>query len=615
MQGYFKRLLAVILAGVAVTLLMWLVNSGRLNRDTGVSTDSIHVLEQAENTLSEEEIRNIRKKVLILRTEDDISEKLSGNLQKVCDWMKLDNEAVDVSRKDSVSYMEYDIIIIATMDVEDGIGKDLERIMDYVAGGGRLFWAVMPEEIGSSFLSVYRQLGISDLGSFTTIEGISFRDELLPGSRNLSFAGEEFSDSAIALRVDDNCRIYVEAADSGLPVVWTKDYGAGRLVFYNAAASRGDYLTGMLGGCIASLYDQFMYPVINAKVIFIDDFPSPQYNSDSDVIKQEYNRTVKEFYRDIWWPDMQSAAKKYHLSYTGLFMATYNDIVNPENFEYSKDNMEQYFGDSLVKNGYEMGAHGYNHQSLTLAGGTPKELHYVPWDSQEDMAASIRKLAEITKEMFPGVTLMSYVPPSNYLSAEGRAAVAEALPALKVISGVYTSEGSEGEVYVQSFGIAEDGIAEFPRLTSGMLKSDYEDFITINGCGLYGVYSHFIHPDDILDPDRSLGQTWQQMLDIFCERVNMVNKRYEGLRPLTASDAADALKIADAAEVSLEISEDRIEGICYNYYGEVTFFLRSEKRPLAASDGCKITPLTNLYNTDYYSVTISEPAFTIKLGG
>lgn len=615
MDGYFKRLLAVILAGVAITLLMWMVNSGRLNRGVSVSAGSIHLLEEAENALSGEELRTIRKKVLILRTEDEISEKLSGNLQKVCDWMNLDHETIDVSRKDSVSYKGYDILVIATMDVENGLGTDLERVMDYVEDGGRLFWAIMPEEIGSSFLSVYRQLGITDVGNFTTINGISFRGELLPGSRNLSFAGEEFSDSAIALRLDESCRLYVEAEETGLPVVWSRDYGEGRLIFYNATASRGDYLTGMLGGCIAALYDEFMYPVINAKVIFIDDFPSPQYNSDSDVIKREYNRTVKEFYRDIWWPDMQSAAKRYDLSYTGLFMATYNDIVDPENFVYTKDSMEQYFGDSLVKNGYEMGAHGYNHQSLTLAGGTPKELNYVPWDSKEDMAASIRRLAEITKEMFPGVSLTSYVPPSNYLSAEGRAAVAEALPDLKVISGVYTSEGSEGDVYVQSFGIAEDGIAEFPRFTSGMLKSDYEDFITVNGCGLYGVYSHFIHPDDILDPERSLGQTWQQMLDIFCERVNMVNQRYEGLKALTASDASDALKIAEAVEVALTVSEDRIEGICYNYYGETTFFLKSEKRPMAASDGCKIAPVTNLYDTDYYSVTVSEPVFTITLGG
>ena len=54
-----------------------------------------------------------------------------------------------------------------------------------------------------------------------------------------------------------------------------------------------------------------MYPVINASCIFIDDFPSPQYENTSDVTKKEYNRTVKEFYRDIWWPDMQKVANRY----------------------------------------------------------------------------------------------------------------------------------------------------------------------------------------------------------------------------------------------------------------------------------------------------------------
>lgn len=614
MQGYYRRILIFVLVGAAISALMWGVNSGILNRDASVSAGNLHLLETPENILPEGKASDYRKKVLILKTGDRISEKLSRNLERVCRWMKMDSEALDASRKDSVSYTDYDIVIIATMEVEKGLGNDLERIMRYVEAGGRLFWAIMPEEVDSAFTSVYRQLGIIDMGDYATVNGIRFRDELLPGSRGLEFSGEEFIDSALAIQIEESCRVYVEATESKIPIIWSKEYGEGRLVFYNATASEGDYLTGMSGGCIAALYDEFMYPSMNAKLIFIDDFPSPQYNSDSNVIKAEYNRTVREFYRDIWWPDMQSAARRYNLSYTGLFIATYNDIVDPAGFTHEKDTMEQYFGDSLVKNGFEMGAHGYNHQSLTLEGGTPDDLGYVPWESRENMAASIKRLAQIAKNMFPAVTLRTYVPPSNYLSAEGRAAVVEALPELKVISGVYTTEGSEGDVYVQEFGMAEDGIAEIPRITSGMLKSGYEEFMAINGCGLYGVFSHFIHPDDILDPDRSEGQTWQELLDNFSGKLELINGRYKELRALTASEAADAMKIIDALELELLVSGDSMEGTCYNFYGETSFFLKSERKPMAASAGCSIVPVTELYDTDYYFVTISVPSFTITLG-
>lgn len=614
MEGYFNKLLIFIFAGVAIVMLMWTVNSGTLVGVKNTVRNEIEVYDEPLNRADEIVVQADRKDVLILSSVgDSVSDKLSKNILRVCNQLKLNGTVMDVSRKDTVSYMGYDIVVIATTDINGGFGNDIARVVNYVENGGRLFWAIMPEETGGAFNSVRNALGITDIGGYSHITGLSFRDELIAGSKGLSFEGEEFGDSSISVRLEEACRIYVEAPEEKQPVVWSSDYGKGRIVFYNATSSAGDYMTGMLGGCFAALYDEFIYPVVNAKVVFIDDFPSPQYNSESNIIKNDYNRTVREFYRDIWWPDMQSAAKKFNLSYTGLFMATYNDIVNPEDFEYSMDSMEQYFGNSLLKNDFEIGAHGYNHQSLTLKGGTPAVLGYTPWNSQEDMAASISELKSIAESLFPGLKLQSYVPPSNYLSPEGRAAVAEALPDLKIISGVYTNEASEGDVYVQDFEIAGDGIAEFPRFTSGMTDSSYEDFVALNGCGLYGVFSHFIHPDDILDKERSNGLTWQELLDNFCRKVNLINERFEGLRPLTASMAADALKISDSIDVKTAVLDDKIIGSCYNLYGEASFFLKSDKKASAASDGCTVTPVTGLYDTDYYLVKVSKPSFAIKL--
>lgn len=92
---------------------------------------------------------------------------------------------------------------------------------------------------------------------------------------------------------------------------------------------------------------------------------------------------------------MQSAAVQYGVGYVGLFIATYDDIVIPEDFLYQEDSTEQYFGNSLLQNGYEMGAHGYNHQSLARAGEVPEDLGYNAWASEEDMAASLTELRDI----------------------------------------------------------------------------------------------------------------------------------------------------------------------------------------------------------------------------
>ena len=51
------------------------------------------------------------------------------NLQKVCKWLKTDCNLLDTSRKDTVSYADYDMVIVATQSVETEIGVDLGFIL------------------------------------------------------------------------------------------------------------------------------------------------------------------------------------------------------------------------------------------------------------------------------------------------------------------------------------------------------------------------------------------------------------------------------------------------------------------------------------------------------
>lgn len=614
MKGYWNRIIIYIAAGIALTGLLWLMQSGNIIPKGAEWNSAVHLLETPCNPLeSEVEIAG-RQKALILYSKGDYeSEKLLENIQKTCTWMKIDTDEVEAKKNDTVSYPSYDIVVIATAYTEEELGNALIELFHYVEAGGKLLWAINPWKLEEGFRSIYRKLGIIEYGEYIEINEYSFAEELIPGSKGLTFSGEEFTDTAMQYRLEDYCKVYLETIEEQIPLIWSTAYGKGKSVFCNMTALSEKFHTGVLCGCILALQEEFLYPVLNAKTVFLDDFPSMQYNSESMVIQEEYNRTVKAFYRDIWWPDMQSVAKRYGLKYTGLFIATYDDIVNPELFFYEKDEMEQYYGNSLRNNGFELGIHGYNHQSLTLSGGTPEELEYKPWANLSDMKASLEFFQDITKELFGNVKLYSYVPPSNYLSKEGRQAVVETFPDLKCISGVYTGVEVQEDVYIQDFELSEDGIAEFPRVTSGMLESDYEDYAMINAAGLYGVFSHFLHPDDILDEERGNGLTWKELLNGFCKKLSLLNERYEKMRALTAAEAADGLKIAYCAEISYEVTETKIYGKIYNYYGDGYFYLKSEKQPYAASEGCTITALNSLYQGDIYLVHIETPEFVITL--
>ena len=580
------------------------ISSVIMNEDP-VSSMSMVELEESES-----------KKILMIYDSEDTSlVSYKDRMLKNLNYMKINSESVDIQDALKKDYRDYESVILMVSNVELNLGKDLYRLLDYVENGGKLLWGITPSETSEDFEEIYKRVGIDSIRTFKEIEGLKFVEDVIPGSSGRQFIDSNaFTDSCLDVKLDRESRIYIESAgkNSGIPIMWQRNLGLGNIVFYNGGGLGGHYYGGVLAGALSILNDDFMYPIINSKVVYIDDFPSPQYDSESDVISNTYNKTVKEFYRDIWWPDMQRVARQYNIAYTGLFISTYNDIVDPEKFEFEDDKMMQYYGNSLLKNNFEIGLHGYNHQSLVSEGYLPDEVGYKPWKSQEDMEKSLRSLKDYSEELFPGCIFYSYVPPSNYLSQQGRDALRNALPDLKVISGLYYDSAQEGEgrAYVQDFETAEDGITEFPRITSGMWRDDSTIFEYLNGIGLHGVFSHFIHPDDILNDERGRGSTWDNLLENYAGILKDIYNTYPDLRALKSRDTSRSVKIFEDLKIKIEYEEDRILGKCNDFYGQAFFYLRTEKTPKAMDDSCTISRIAK---GDYYMITVNDPVFSIKL--
>lgn len=616
MNGYYRKIYLYIAGAIALAVLLVAINGGLFIRGGGqeVAVDSAEPVD----TVSAEEMERSRTTALVLcDPASEESVKLQGNLERVLDWLGIDARFLDAGRKETVSYTDYDLVMVAFSDWEGLIGEDAPRLLRYATDGGRLLLGMLPDDSGGVYQTLSRSMGVTEQGGYLNSEGLRFTGELTPGATSQEFRGEEFSDAVLGVQVDDGCVVYAVAltGEREVPLVWRSDAGEGTVLTFNGTALAGDGWTGVAAGCVTALLGEHLYPVINTKTVFIDDFPSPSYKAQSDMIEEEYHRTVLEFYRDIWWPDMQSAARRYGYGYVGLFMATYDDVVDPEEFSYSPDPAEQYFGNSLLANGFEIGAHGYNHQPLVLAGETPDYLDYNAWSGETSMEASVAELREISAELFPDVRLYTYVPPSNYMDDEGRAAVKEALPDLQVLSGVYTDQGVEGSVYVQDFEVADDGIVEFPRITSGTTDDAYDRFVGLNVGGLYGVYSHFIHPDDILDPERGAGLSWEELYRQYCERLQFMNDCLSSLQPATAVQAAEALRVAVGLDVAYTVENGRVEGSCNGFTGQAWCYFRSDSRPVADNDTCRVEPVSDVAGENWYVVEILEPTFSFALEG
>lgn len=275
---------------------------------------------------------------------------------------------------------------------------------------------------------------------------------------------------------------------------------------------------------------------------------------------------------------MLSNAKKYDLKYTGLVIESYGDQVKgpfkPLPGRKSKDNLIVY-GRELLKAGGELGLHGYNHQSLAPAGYNQDALGYVPWKSEEDMTESMQELRRYVKEVFPDYEFRTYVPPSNILSPEGKAAVKKAFPELKVYASLYNGVAEE-HAYYQDFQKNADGTFEIPRVTSGYIPSDSMKWEGINVLNMMGVFSHFVHPDELFY-EESKDLTWHQMQDGMEDMLKSLNEHYGWLHSATASEAMEALNDYYDMDYRVEKTDNEVHIYCWNYRKPVSFVLRTNR--------------------------------------
>ena len=94
--------------------------------------------------------------------------------------------------------------------------------------------------------------------------------------------------------------------------------------------------------------------------------------------------------------------------------------------------------------------------------------------------------------------------------------------------------------YYQDFTRNADGTYELPRLSSGYSPKKLEMWQDISGMNYLGVFSHFVHPDEIFFKETG-DKGWGELSAGFSQYMAELRARYGWLRALTASEGAAAL--------------------------------------------------------------------------
>ncbi len=505
--------------------------------------------------------------------------------------------------------------LVLTFDNWDVLGEELLTISNWVRKGGGMMNMSTPIP-SAGFQALAGKLGVVSGGdSYTGITGIRVTEGYMigaDGETSYSYVAEGEAPLDISLNaiLASTCEVMVTSEDGSVPIIWKSNYGRGSFVIINETVTE-KYQRGFVTLAYTSLMDAYIYPVINASAYYLDDFPSPVPSGDGTYVKRDYGVSIDSFYSTVWWPKVLNWIEKYGIVYTGVVIEMYSDDVEaPFDRNYESADFIRY-GNMLLKNGGEIGFHGYNHMPLCIEGVDDDQqfADYELWKTKEDAAAALTELKEFCSSLFPKESFKVYVPPSNILSDTGKKVLLETCPDIKVIASTYYEDADEN-AYEQEFEVEESGVIATPRVVSGLELEDYQKLTALSELNFHYVQSHFMHPDDLLDVDRGAEKGWEYLSGKFEEYLDWVYTSAPNIRDVNGSGIGNAVLQYDNLSLQRDFVRDRYEVHIGGFSGEAYFLLRINEGRFVLAEGCEVTPVT-----DYlYEVHATQEDIVIYIG-
>jgi hypothetical protein len=434
----------------------------------------------------------------IIDFENPMSVKYSNHLKKLTNYTKIPYKTINIKTWNANLEIAESTRVLCVLETKKLNDESVKKILKFVSDGGTLFLPFACEDKRFGFMIGMKTN--SEYATDVTSFGIEFTESYIPTLKGIAtrelithfgMSGDNFDKTKI--------KIYATAINNkSYPAILANKIGKGKVVNLNSTFEFEKMDRGILFSAMIMGLEAIPYPIANSNTIFLDDFPAPLYDTKAEPIKSEMNMSIADFVQKAWWPDMKTLAKKYDISYTAIPAFDYNVKTNPpflfsqwDDKKISKNNntepLSSWLMRDCLKNGHELGFHGYNHVSLLKR----------DWKKPEFIVTSLEGVQKKWKVSNFGDLPITYVPPSNYIDQMGINKLTEGLPSLQLICSLYLGETFEGGNREFDFDPYHHNLFDYPRISSGFEVNDASKY-NIQSLYLYtGVWNHFVHPDDV----------------------------------------------------------------------------------------------------------------------
>lgn len=434
---------------------------------------------------------------------DSINTAYNKHFKKTINYAKIPYNLLSCKTFNDACKINESTKVLVITNLKPIDDSSFEHIVEFVNSGGTV---VLPV-INTNDYRYHFLAGVNpeaNANNLNYADGYKFTSNYIPGIKNKIYHSNIESHYGF-LNTDFNDNVTVWATSESnpdYPTILKHKIGKGHVVVFNSNQPANKQERGMYFSAILSGLEGVPYPIANASAMFLDDFPAPTYDIKKEPILTEYNITHEEFYTKEWWPDMLSYADKINMKYTVMVCFNYDANTSPPylfpewqnssvNVKGKSINSGDYFIRSTLKNGHELAFHGYNHTSLLKNA----------WPNTEYMKSSLKAVNKQWSVNDYGKAPVTYVPPSNYIDETGINALNSAMPNIKYNCSLYLGRFNEGGNREYDYEPYNNNLFNFPRISSGYILDDEAEFNILSLYMYTGIWSHFIHPDDVFQID------------------------------------------------------------------------------------------------------------------
>lgn len=504
-------------------------------------------------------------------SSEETSNIIKENIKEYLTYMKFSFIETEYLSQEELN--SNPIIIFSTLRPSECI--DLKVLGAFISMGGRvLFAAGIPENYEEAYLNPI--WGIVEKGNKIAANQFRIMEGFMPYPEvTVDYSGYNASTS---LKLATSVTVLMEDS-AKIPIVYRNDYLDGTVVVINGTLMQRNNSGGIFSCALANLLDDFLYPTIGTKTVFLDGFP-PVKMLDNKTSTELYGRDVESFLRDVLWPEFLKSLSIYDLKYTaGLLEVVEKDDINSitnnkRHIKHLANEIVRFSGEIIL-----MGDYSVDTEMVT------ERLH---------------EFYKEIKDIFPHYQMKGYSILSGKVDHNNLKIISNIFGELNTFRGIY--HGDESNQMVQRYEY-KDGFIHFPVISSGYGEGHGDYYNFLSGLSIHGVISHSFNVNTLLT-NKEL--SWNNLNMGYAK----LNKDYFGktrwLKASTLSESSNNTLAYHQLEVRIQYKENEIKVNCNNFMKGQTFYLRSDKsiKEIVGGSFTKI-------NDTYYFIQAQEPQFVI----